>query len=45
MLKNLLNDVHDVVHQAVHIVLILPVAGLKGVISLLTHLLKEIEQV
>ncbi len=45
MFKSLLNALHDIIHQAVHIALILPVAGLKATVSFLTHVHDELKKV
>ena len=42
--KTILNELHDLVAEALHLILVLPVAALKAIVAGLTHVLTELEK-
>ena len=44
-MKAILNAIHALLKKLLHIILILPIAGLKGIDSLCQHLITELTKV
>jgi len=44
-MKALLNAIHDLLKKLLHIILILPIAGLKGIDSFCQHLITALSKV
>lgn len=45
IIKELENRLHNVVHNTAHILLVLPIAGMKGLDAFLQHLITEASKI